>query len=126
MVFLRRALIALLIFGLAGDAVASAGYDSIAIVKPKNEETIFSNLGDLQVVVSLSPPLRSGEGNRIVLLVDGQAAGEAAGSRFQLTGIARGTHVLEARVIDRDGTTLVSSAPITIYMWHASRLFRKR
>lgn len=102
----------------------SRAYDSIAIVEPAREVTIFSNDGDLRVSVVTKPALRAGD--RIALSLDGRPVRQADRSHFELSGIARGEHKLRSRIVDPGGSLLISSAPVTFTMWHASRLFPNR
>lgn len=108
------------------EAVAAVAYDSIFVVTPKNEETVFDNGGSVQVTVMLSPALHSAAGDRILILVDGVVAAQGEEPHLQVSGLVRGAHTLEARVVSSDGTSVISSAPVTFYMWQASRLFRNR
>lgn len=103
-----------------------ASYDSIAIATPKENETVFDNSGNVKVSISLLPELRGAAGDRIVVLVDGIAAVKAGTSELHLSGLVRGRHTLEARVVNDNGETVISSAPVTFYVWQASRLFRNR
>ncbi|HTY98275.1 MAG TPA: hypothetical protein VMB75_00460, partial [Rhodocyclaceae bacterium] len=101
---------------------STAPYGTLAIAQPQDQQTVFDNNGVVDVVVSISPPLRGG-GDRVVLLVDGKAAARQAGPAFRLSGVDRGTHSLQAQLVSGDGRPLLSSAPVTFYLWHASRQF---
>lgn len=101
-------------------------YNVIAVTKPADGSTVFNNVGDVDVTVVVSPALRADAGDQIVLLVDGRRAAEQSATHFQLSGIVRGEHTLEALVVDASGNALISSKPVKFYMWHASRLFRNR
>ncbi len=118
----------LLALGLACGqaAAATSAYSSIDIAQPANGETVFNNEGDVEVKIVVRPALRAAAGDRIALAVDGEVASTQAQGRFALIGIARGTHTLQARVVDRAGDTLLASAPLTFHLWHASRLFPNR
>lgn len=98
-------------------------YQSVAIVSPQPETTIHSNNGNVSVQVAVAPQLNAAGGDRVTLLLDGQAAASGAKLHFKLKGVDRGTHTLAAQVTAADGTVLISSEPVTFYMWHASRLF---
>jgi len=121
-----------LLFG--GSAVAAnyaaaqraTAYRSIAVEQPAHGATVFDNAGDMDVVVSVSPELDAAAGDRIALILDGRTASVRAATRFKLTGVARGEHSLEARVLDSGGNVLISSGPVNFHMWQASRLFPNR
>lgn len=127
---MERAL-ALLLFCLAlplnswsaGEAVA---YTAISIARPEAEETIHDNAGTVEVALSLSPPLQAEFGHRVKVFLDGVALPETrTESGFTLTEIDRGAHTLQAAVVDSAGHALITSAPVTFYMWRASALFRR-
>lgn len=99
-------------------------YDSIVIRQPASNSTIFDNEGNVEVAVKVSPALR--DGDEIALALDGHRTAKQGGSHFRLSGIPRGEHVVLARVVDSNGNALVESAPVTFYVWHASRLFPNR
>jgi hypothetical protein len=119
----------LLAAALAGAALGSPlaeaqGRYSIAIVQPADDETVHDNQGNVGVQVAVSPGLAPGAG--IVLLLDGQPVAQETDATFLLSGVERGTHTLEAQVVDASGATLAASQPITFHMWQASRLFPSR
>ncbi|MDD5330313.1 MAG: hypothetical protein PHX38_09930 [Sulfuricella sp.] len=105
-------------------AYAAEPYTEIAIVQPGDDETIHDNNGTLEVALALSPALR--DGHKIRLLLDGAQLETRASAHFSLTNIERGTHSLQAVVIDRSGRTLIASAPVAFHMWRASALFPGR
>jgi hypothetical protein len=114
-------------YGAPGAQSGTASiYSVIAVTKPVDGSTVFNNAGDMEVTVAVSPALRADAGDRIVLLVDGGRTAEQSATHFQLSGIVRGEHTLEARVVDVSGNTLISSKPVKFYMWQASRLFLNR
>lgn len=105
----------------ASAAMASAA--GLTIARPAPGETIRDNAGDLGVVVSLEDGAVLPPGYFIRLLLDGEpAAPDNHRMRFQLSGIDRGTHQLQALIVDEDGRVLTRSEPVTFYMWQASRL----
>lgn len=101
-------------------------YSSIAIVQPANEATVFDNAGNVEVRVALSPAPDLDAGDRIVLLLDGQQAALQSATQFRLSAVVRGEHTLEARIVDRNGNTVIASAPVKFNLWQASRLFPNR
>ncbi|MCF6337731.1 MAG: DUF4124 domain-containing protein [Gammaproteobacteria bacterium] len=93
-------------------------YSVISVTSPANETTIRDNTGMVTVNVSLSPALRSG--HKLVLLVDGEQKGESRSGSFTLNNLDRGSHSLVAQVVDKAGKALISSAPVTIYLFRQS------
>lgn len=104
----------------------ASSYDSIAVVKPADNSTVFNNAGNVEVMVALSPALRADAGDRIALLLDGRRVSVRRATHFKLRSITRGEHTLEAQVVDRSGNALISSNPLKFYLWQASRLFPNR
>lgn len=107
-----------------GLPTATAAYDSISITQPSKDQTIFDNAGSVEVRLSVSPQLRSAD--RVALLLDGREVAVRGALRFRLSGIARGEHTLEARILDGDGNVLIRSATVVFNVWQASRLFPNR
>lgn len=107
-------------------AQRTTAYRSIAVEQPANGATVFDNAGDMDVVVSVSPKLDTAAGDRIALILDGRTESVRGATRFRLTGVARGEHSIEARVMDGSGNVLISSSPVKFHMWQASRLFPNR
>jgi hypothetical protein len=101
-------------------------HQSVRIVTPQPETTIHDNNGNLNVRVEVSPQLRREGGNRVTLLVDGQAVASTTRPDYMLTGIDRGTHTLTAQVTNAQGDVLATSGQVTFHMWRASRLFPDR
>jgi hypothetical protein len=105
---------------LAGAAQAA----EVAIVQPAHAETIHSNQGELTVRVRQSGGVA---GARVQLMLDGSALPRTyRGNFIELKGIDRGTHTLQAVLLDAKGERLAASEPVTFYMWQASRLFPGR
>ncbi|MDD5250340.1 MAG: hypothetical protein PHY45_15260 [Rhodocyclaceae bacterium] len=107
-------------------ALGAGAYRSLRIVAPADQATIHSNEGKLEVAVALTPPLDVAAGDRVALTLDGKAAADAAAVSIDLASLPRGTHTIEAAVVDRDGRVLLRADPVTVYLWHASRLFPNR
>lgn len=90
-------------------------YQSIAITTPVNEETIRDTHGNVNVNVAIVPPLQKGD--KVAISLDGKVVGEPeATTAFHLTGVYRGTHQLEASVIDAQGNEIIHSEVITFFM----------
>lgn len=101
-------------------AEGAAPYETVAVVQPADQQTVFSNDGAVTVTVAVSPDLHAGD--QVVLLLDGAVVARQASGRFQLSGLDRGGHSLQARIVS-GGRTVLASAPVGFYLWHASRLF---
>lgn len=105
---------------------AGAAYKSLTISSPKNDETIWDNTGNVTVVYSLEPKLKSKSGHRMVVLVDGQALDPLKDTKVQLENVERGTHNLQARIIDADGDLLIESGQTAVHLHRQSVNFPNR
>jgi hypothetical protein len=110
----------------AAAAARGADYDALVIVSPESEATIHDNAGNIDVEAEVTPPLRVAAGDRLVLIVDGAPMPPSRRNHLTLTAVDRGSHTLQAQVVDPSGRTLISSQPLTVYMWQASALFPGR
>jgi len=111
---------------LTANFAFAQNHQAISIVEPQPETTIHDNNGDLNVRVEVSSQLREEGGNRITLLLDGQAVADTTKSDYMLTGIDRGTHTLTVQITNAHGDVLATSEQVTFHMWRASRLFPNR
>jgi len=123
--FSRLAVIALL---AALPAIASAQpqrHYRVTIVAPKSEQSIFSNPGNAEVRVRITP--RLAHGDMAQLWLDGAPLPPARLSgKFSLSGLGPGRHSVQARVVDAQDNELARSGERTFYMRHASRLYPNR
>jgi hypothetical protein len=97
------------------------GYTSFEIVEPEQDVTIRSNEGVVDVGLSLSPALQ--QGHRLEILIDGalqKGGDELNRTQFRLIGLNRGTHTLEAHVVDAAGKRLISAQQISFHLRKAS------
>jgi hypothetical protein len=98
---------------------AFADEAAVRIVSPAAGETRHDNQGKLPVQVALSIPYST-----MRVLIDGSPHGSLQDSpAFILTGIDRGEHTIQVQALERAGTVIAASEPVTFYMWQASRLF---
>lgn len=93
----------------------------IRIVAPANDESIWVNNGDVTVSVIVEPTLDAERGDKVMLRLDGEAVSEPRNSTtFQLSNLSRGTHTLNAMVVDPNGATLTSTGAVTFHLHRAS------
>jgi hypothetical protein len=84
---------------------------ALAIVAPSEARTTFDDSG--AVVISLAPVPPLGDGDRIVVRVDEQIVVLPSGlTKFALTGVPRGAHVLEAIIVDADGAPVAAAESV--------------
>lgn len=108
-------------------ASAPPPYTGLDIVEPADDQVIWNNAREVEVSVSLTPPLKAQQGHRLVIMLDGSpvnASSEA--TRLILTEVDRGTHTLTAEVHDIAGRILLQSAPTTFHLKQHSALLPPR
>ena len=88
-------------------------YESIEIVSPVAEETLWNIEGILNVSVALEPGLQPGHELRAYF--DGQLQ-EVSGTSFQLQEVWRGVHNIQVEVVDETGQLKIRSQPNRFYV----------
>lgn len=110
---------ALLLAAVAGLASAAG----VAVTRPAPGEVVHDNAGRVSVAVALEDDAVLPRGYAIRLLLDGApAAPDHRGGRFELAGVERGEHRLQAMIVDEDGRVLARSPSVDFTVWRASRL----
>lgn len=86
-------------------------YRQVSIDSPGEDEVLWNIEGQLDVTVSVDPPLQAG--HRLQLYLDGTPAARLApgSSQTRLSAVYRGAHTLEAEVQDPAGESLLRSDP---------------
>jgi len=92
---------------------ASAGYTDIDIASPAADETLWNIGGNLSVNIALTPALRPGHQVRVYF--DGTPH-MATGTNVQIQEVHRGSHNLQAEVIDQSGKMVIRSRPSRFYV----------
>lgn len=94
------------------------GYTRVEIIQPKANEVVRTNEQRMVVAVALEPPLQ--EGHAIQVWIDGSAVGAPYnGTAVELSGVYRGQHRLQVRVLDATGKVLAQSAVVTFTLRQA-------
>lgn len=89
-------------------------YDSLEITRPINDETIRSNEGKLTALARVVPELASE--HRFRWSMDGEIIQEVNSPELRLNNVDRGSHTLQAEIVDADGKVLISSDSITFHL----------
>lgn len=93
----------------------------IRIVAPANDESIWVNNGDVTVSIIVEPTLDAERGDQVILRLDGEPVSEPRNTTtFQLNNLSRGTHSLNATVVDSNGVALTSTGTVTFHLHRAS------
>ncbi len=89
-------------------------YKQVAIISPENDKSVRANSGDISVKIAVNPALRLN--HQLEVLMDGNQVASGRAMSVDLENVARGTHTLQARVIARNGKTIMSSEPVTFHL----------
>ncbi|MDA0821153.1 MAG: DUF4124 domain-containing protein [Proteobacteria bacterium] len=94
----------------------AAKYDSVLITSPSNEQSFRDNgTFNVDVAVSITPPLQVRFGHQVQLLVDGNShADPGRQTRFTLNDVERGEHQLQAVIVGSDGQ-VIERSPVSIF-----------
>lgn len=95
------------------EEAAEFRYESIDIVSPLSEETLWNIEGTLSVQLALTPALQRGHQLRVYF--DGQPQ-TVTGTSFRIQEVWRGAHNLQAEVIDGTGALMIRSEPRRFYV----------
>jgi hypothetical protein len=96
-------------------APASVAYRSVEIASPTEQQTLWNIGAVLSVQVETDPPLQTGL--RVDLILDGQRRNlDAEGLQLTLNEVYRGTHTLQAIIVDSDGAEITRSPARTFFV----------
>jgi hypothetical protein len=91
-------------------------YRSLTIVSPADDAVVEYSGGWVNVFVSVEPALGVDRGHLVRLRLDGRLLHTGtAGTTIAIPDVERGTHTLQAEIVDQTGTALIVSAPVTFY-----------
>ncbi len=93
----------------------------LSVASPADEQTVFSNLGNVTIRFSVSPPIKGG--HRIQYSVSASSfGGEISSQAVQLKNVDRGEHRITAKVVDARGNALSPEVSSVFYMRRPSIL----
>jgi len=98
-------------------------YKSMTIISPANNSTIRDNAGNVSVSLGINPGLK--KGHSIILTFDGKDT-RLKSTRLIIKNVARGSHELSARVVDKDGSVQLSSEVSQFNLKRHSILFKQK
>jgi hypothetical protein len=85
---------------------------ALAIVTPSDQRMIFDDGGAVVISLAADPPLAEGE--VILLAVDDEIVALPSGlTRFTISGVPSGPHVLEALLVDADSNPVAAAPSVT-------------
>ncbi|HEB81007.1 MAG TPA: DUF4124 domain-containing protein [Chromatiales bacterium] len=98
-------------------------YRILRISMPAPDATVRRNNGDVTVQMEVKPPLRTDRGQAIALVLDGKRlAKRYRAPQAVLRNVDRGTHTLQAQIVNGAGKVLISSPSVTFHLMRYSRL----
>lgn len=98
-----------------------AAYDAVELIAPTADQVFNTGSGSIGAAANVSPELQAG--HSLVFLVDGLPFPAGPGqTTAQLTGLLRGTHSLQAVVLDGASSIQAQSNPINFHMHQPSTL----
>ena len=89
-------------------------YDSLEIIRPANDESVRSNEGKVRALARVVPELDPK--HRFRWSMDGEIIPDVTSPELRLNNIDRGSHTLQAEIIDTDGKVIISSETITFHL----------
>ncbi|MGB5336978.1 MAG: DUF4124 domain-containing protein [Woeseiaceae bacterium] len=92
-------------------------YESLEVMAPSAEETLWNIDGVLSVSLALQPALQPGHQVRVYF--DGTPR-DVPGTSFQIEEVYRGVHNLQAEVVDETGELQIRSLPNRFYVQQTS------
>ena len=100
---------------------AESDYQQVKIISPGQDETVRDNTGAVPVNVVTKPDLNSEAGHRLRYYLDGQVQGKPTPSgQIIFDNLDRGTHTVEAAVVDSAGQELMRSSSVRFYLHRQS------
>jgi hypothetical protein len=105
----------------ASTTQGAAPYRVLRISAPAPDATVRRNNGDVTVRMEVKPPLNRGQ--VIALVLDGKRlAKRYRAPQAVLRNVDRGTHTLQAQIVNGAGKVLMSSPSVTFHLMRYSRL----
>ena len=105
---------------------AGGDYTKLEIVDPVSDHVFTGNTGEVTVSVTIEPELNTKNGDRLILIMDGKKKADSSSTSFSFTNLDRGTYTVEVHVVNKDGKTLISSAPVLFTVKRTSVLNTNR
>ncbi|HQQ61950.1 MAG TPA: DUF4124 domain-containing protein [Pseudomonadales bacterium] len=103
------------------DTDKHVAYTEFSIISPQQDQTFGNEAESVSINAEIKPSLQKGD--RVQFFLDGASWGEPIrGLHKQMTNMERGTHTVEASVMDKDGHVLISSGKVSFHIKRISRL----
>ena len=92
----------------ASDSETGSLYKVLLVTNPADGSGLRSNDGNISISLTLEPSLRSG--HKLVITLDGKEISSGGALSVSLKNVDRGTHTIGAKVIDGNGSQLISTS----------------
>ena len=90
----------------------SSSYTKLAFVAPKNNQVMSGGFkGEVSAMLSIKPPLK--KGHVIAFSMDGKEVSRSKSRMSNFSNLGGGIHILTAKIVDRSGTVVMTSSPIS-------------
>ena len=94
-------------------------YTLFNVLRPAQQETLWGTGNTVDVAVEIGPQLQ--RGHRLGYFLDGSLTDLGSGStQFQLEGVERGIHTLQAVILDENGNEVIRTLAVTFMMQQPS------
>ena len=96
-------------------------YTAFNIVSPSHQQTLWNIGGNLNMQLEIQPALQPG--HRLDAILDGEHIEiRARGTSLSIPNVFRGTHTIQAVIVDESGREVVRSLAITVNVQQTSIL----
>lgn len=92
-----------------GDATPATPYERLRITSPGDDQPVRANDGNFTISVDIHPELRTQQGHRLRLIMDGSPVGTSDRPQFEMRNVDRGTHRIQVQVLDREERVIQES-----------------
>lgn len=100
------------------NAGAEFSYSEFKIVSPDQDASLRDNEGNVSIQILLNPGLRPDD--QINIYMNGNKLGGGRSTNITLTNVDRGTHSLQASVVDKSGKDVARSDAVTFTLHRAA------
>ncbi|NOX76627.1 MAG: DUF4124 domain-containing protein [Gammaproteobacteria bacterium] len=105
------------------DSGEAEQYTTLAITQPADNNALRSNAGNVTINVKLTPALQGG--HVLIIQMDGKTVAKGRETTTTLNSVDRGTHSLQAQVVDKKGKVLIRAKSTTFHLLRTSVLLNR-
>jgi len=98
-------------------------YSALSITQPADDQAFRNNAGDVTITVSLSPALQAG--HQLLIQLDGKTISRGSKTSVNLKNVDRGTHRLQAWVVDDKGKELIRAKSTVFHLQRGPSLINR-